>query len=86
LRPLGFAVNSADGRLTFGDTEPQVQETFPYTLLLRFIGKKNLGFNQKSNAYRSAVHRLVGRHKRYSRVAGQSAKSVTAKYCATDNQ
>jgi hypothetical protein len=32
---------------------------FPYTLLLRFIGKKNFGFNQKSNAYHSAVHRLA---------------------------
>jgi hypothetical protein len=33
---------------------------FPYTLLLRFIGKKNFGFNQKSNAYNSAVLRLAG--------------------------
>jgi hypothetical protein len=50
LRPLGFAVNTADGRLTFGDTEPRAQEMFPYTLLLRFIGKKSFDFNQRSSA------------------------------------
>jgi hypothetical protein len=59
-------VNTADGQLTFGDTEPHAQEMFPYTLLLWFIGKKNVGFNQKSNAYHSAVLGLVGRYKRYT--------------------
>jgi hypothetical protein len=51
-------VNTADGQLTFGDTEPHAQEMFPYTLLLWFIGKKNVGFNQKSKCLRFSSRAL----------------------------